>query len=104
MRLFFSRPATILLLIGLAALVFSQGLRPALSRVDADFPGYFSAAKIVADGGDARQLYDDSWFQQQIRRYGMESAENPGIFVPCPPPTALLLVPLAPLEPLTALR
>ena len=104
MQLLFSRPAAIVMLIGLAALVLLQGIVPALSRLDADFPGYFTAARIVADGRDAQQLYDDSWFEEQIRRYGMESAANPGKFAPFPPPTALLLVPLARLDPLTALR
>jgi hypothetical protein len=104
MRLFWNRPATILALIGLAAFVFMQGIVPAFSKLDADFPGYFTAAKIVASGRNVEQLYDDSWFREQIRRYGMESAENPGKFAPFPPPTALLLVPLARLEPLTALR
>jgi Glycosyltransferase family 87 len=104
MRLFWNRPATILALIGLAAFVFLRGIVPALSKLDADFPGYFTAAKIVASGRNVEPLYDDSWFQEQIRRYGMESAENPGKFAPFPPPTALLLVPLAHLEPLNALR
>jgi hypothetical protein len=104
MRLFLSRPATILALIGLAAFVFLRGIVPALSKLDADFPGYFTAAKIVASGRNVEKVYDDTWFQEQIRLYGMESAENPGKFAPFPPPTALLLVPLASLEPLTALR
>jgi hypothetical protein len=34
----------------------------------------------------------------------LESAKNPGKFAPFPPPTALLLLPLARYEPLTALR
>lgn len=105
MNLFLSRPATILMLIGLAALVFLRGIVPALSKIDSDFPGYFIAAKIVADGRDAERLYDDSWFQEQMRRYGMESAaKSPVKFAPFPPPTALLLVPLARFDPLTALR
>ncbi len=54
--------------------------------------------------GRIRRLYDDDWFREQIRRYGLESPQNPGKFAPFPPPTALLLVPLARYEPLTALR
>ena len=104
MNSFFSRAWTTLLLVGLAAFVFHKGVVPALSEITADFPGYFISARIVIDGQDTQRLYDDDWFRQQIRRYGLEDAKNPGKFAPFPPPTALLLVPLARCEPLTALR
>ena len=104
MNSFFSRAWTILMLVGLTAYVFHKGVVPAMSAIDADFPGYFTAARIVIDGQDTQRLYDDDWFREQIRRYGLESAKNPGKFAPFPPPTALLLVPLARCEPLTALR
>ena len=104
MNSFFSRAWTTLVLVGIAAFVFNKGVVPALSEIDADFPGYFTAARIVIDGQDTQRLYDDDWFRAQIRRYGLESAKNPGKFAPFPPPTALLLVPLARCEPLTALR
>jgi len=103
-HLFLSRGWAIFVLVGLAALVFQKGIVPAMSGIEADFPGYFTAARIVIDGQDTRRLYDDDWFREQIRRYGLESAKNPGKFAPFPPPTALLLVPLARCEPLTALR
>ncbi len=101
---FVGREWMFLLLAGLIAVVFLRGVIPTLSKIDADFPGYFTAARIVIDGQDAQRLYDDSWFREQIRRYGLESPKNPGKFAPFPPPTALLLVPLARCEPLTALR
>lgn len=104
MRSFLGLAARIVLLLGLATFVFLKGIVPALSGIGADFPGYFTAAKIVADGQNADKLYDDVWFRDQIRRYGLESAQNPGKFAPFPPPTALLLVPLTPLDPLSALR
>ena len=104
MNPFFSRAWSILMLLGLATYLFQKGVVPALAGIDADFPGYFTAAKIVLDGGDTRRLYDDDWFRQQIRRYGLETDRNPGKFAPFPPPTALLLVPLARFEPLAALR
>jgi hypothetical protein len=104
MTSFFSRAWTILLLLGITGYLFQKGIVPALSEIDADFPGYFISAKIVVDGLETQRLYDDDWFREQIRRYGLESAKNPGKFAPFPPPTALLLVPLARFEPLTALR
>jgi glycosyl transferase family 87 len=76
---------------------------PAMSKIDSDFPGYFTAAKIVADGGDVERLYDNSWFQDQMRHYQIGKPSQ-GKFSPFPPPTALLLLPLSPLQPLNALR
>jgi Glycosyltransferase family 87 len=104
MNAFFSRAWSTLMLVGLAGYLLGKGVVPALSQIDADFPGYFTAARIVVDGQDTSRLYDDDWFRAQIRRYGLESAQNPGKFAPFPPPTALLLVPLARCAPLTALR
>ncbi len=103
MNSFFSRAWTILMLLGVAAYVFHKGVVPALSQIDSDFPGYFTAARIVMDGQDTQRLYDDDWFREQIRHYGLEGP-FPGKFAPFPPPTALLLVPLARFEPLNALR
>jgi hypothetical protein len=101
---FLSRAWTSLLVAGLGALVLMQGVIPALSAITADFPGYLTAARIVVDGEDTQRLYDDNWFRQQASHYGLESADNPAKFAPFPPPTALLLVPLARCQPLTALR
>ena len=103
MNSFFGRAWTILMLLGVTAYVFHKGVVPALSAIDSDFPGYFTAARIVIDGQDTGRLYDDDWFREQIRHYGLEGP-FPGKFAPFPPPTALLLVPLARFEPLTALR
>lgn len=104
MNSFFGRAWTIFLLAGLVAYILHKGIVPAMSEIDADFAGYFVSAKIVVDGQDTRRLYDDDWFREQIRHYGLESTKNPGKFAPFPPPTALLLVPLTRFEPLTALR
>lgn len=95
--------ALILLVLALASVVVRHGIVPAMSRLDTDFPNYYTAAKIVADGGQVERLYDDRWFQEQMSRYGMP-APGEGKFAPFPPPTALLLLPLASLEPLNALR
>ena len=103
MHLFFNRPVAILLFAALAFVLTVRGFVPAMSKVDSDFPGYFTSAKIVADGGDVERLYDNSWFQDQMRHYQIGKPSE-GKFSPFPPPTALLLVPLAQLEPLNALR
>jgi len=103
MQLFLTRPAAILLCAVLIVILAARGIVPAMSQVDTDFPNYFTAAKIVADGGDVDRLYDDSWFQGQMRRYQIGHTPG-GKFTPFPPPTALLLVPLTRLQPLNALR
>ena len=97
------RLVTLLLLMALTILFVVRGVAPALTRVDSDFPSYFTAAKIVADGKSADRLYDESWFQEQMRLYHIGKPER-GKFSPFPPPTALLLLPLTDLEPLNALR
>jgi hypothetical protein len=102
MPLFPNRVVALLLVTALAANVIVRGVAPATARITSDFPGYFTAAKVVADRGDVERLYDIPWFQEQMRRYQVGTSE--GKFAPFPPPTALLLVPLTPLAPLNALR
>ena len=103
MQSFLKRAGAILLFVVLVTVLIARGILPAISTVGSDFPSYFTAAKLVADGGNVERLYDDSWFEGQMRRYqiGKPSA---GKFSPFPPPTALLLVPVTRLEPLDALR
>jgi Glycosyltransferase family 87 len=103
MRLFYNRSVAIVLFAALAAVLIARGIVPAMSKIDSDFPDYFTAAKIVADGGPVERLYDDVWFQQQMHRY-VPGSESIGKFSPFPPPTALLLLPLARMQPLNALR
>jgi len=102
MEIQWRRTGTFLLFVALATFLCVRGIVPAVSRVDSDFPNYLTAARIVADRGPVERLYDDSWFQEQMRRYGI--GRPVGKFAPFPPPTALLLVPLARLPPLAALR
>lgn len=101
MLLLLRRPASLLLLIALTALVAVYGIAPATKYVGSDFPNYYTAAKIVVNGGDIDRLYDDVWFQEQIRAY---QAGWLGKFTPFPPVSALLLVPLTGLNALNALR
>jgi hypothetical protein len=103
MYLLLRRAVALLFFVALTAVLAARGIVPALSKVDTDFPNYFTAAKIVADGGNTDRLYDNGWFQDQMRRYQIGKASE-GEFNPFPPPTALLLLPLARLQPLDALR
>jgi len=96
-------PAALVLMAALLALLVARGIVPAASKIDSDFPNYLTSAKVVAEGGDAARLYDNDWFHEQMRRYHIGTPPA-GKFAPFPPPTALLLVPLADLEPLDAMR
>ena len=98
------RACKVLLLAGLVGFLVLQGVVPALTTITDDFPEYFTSAKSVRDGQDAVKLYDGAWFREQTRRYQVGPPENPGEFTPYPPPTALLLTPLAGFRPQTALR
>jgi hypothetical protein len=99
-----NRACKALLLAGLVGYLLLKGVVPALSTITDDFPEYFTSAKSVREGQDAVKLYDGAWFREQTRRYGVGPPENPGEFSPYPPPTALLLTPLAGFKPQTALR
>ncbi len=88
-------------LLVLAALFLVRGLLPPMQRIQTDFPNYYTAGRLVAEGGDLSRLYDDAWFQEQIHKSGIPEQ---GKFSPFPPPTALLFAPLSLLPPLEALR
>jgi hypothetical protein len=92
------------LVLGLVTFALLNGAIPAFKAVSSDFPASFTAAKYVREGGDPAKLYDGEWFKEQILRYGAGTPGNLGEFAPYPPPTALLLMPLTHMQPLTALR
>ncbi len=95
------------LLAGLVAHMLVMDVLPAFRAVTQDFPAYITSAKIARDGLAAK-LYDGPWYREQMQRYGVDiPAGIPPqniVFAPYPPPTALLLLPLASFTPLTALR
>jgi hypothetical protein len=99
----FPKPVAMLLLAALIANLLARGILPAMSGLESDFPSYLTAARIVADRGSVERLYDIPWFQEQMRVYQI-GKPTAGKFSPFPPPTALLLLPLARLAPLDALR
>ncbi len=85
----------------LSAFLLVRGILPALTRLDTDFPNYYTAGRIVLERNGIERLYDDGWFQEQIDRNGIQQA---GKFSPFPPVTALVCAPLALFSPLDALR
>jgi hypothetical protein len=87
----------------LAVLLVWFGLRPAWASAGGDFANYYTAARVVASGEDLTPAYSDFlWFQQHVDAAGFVG--QLGGFVPHPPATALVMLPLVGLEPLAAKR
>ncbi|GEM_PF-853487 len=88
---------------GFAAIIFWKGVWPSLQNARGDFANYYTAARLVAENKPLATAYRDFvWFQKQIDRYGI--THQLGGFIPHPPPTALVMLPLTPFEPLLAKR
>lgn len=84
----------------LGVLIFWRGILPAFTRIDTDFPNYYTASRLVLEGKDVSRLYDDAWFNAQIASYGIAVE---GKFSPFPPPTVFIMLPIASLSPGTAM-
>lgn len=65
-----------------------------------DFAGYYTAARALADGHPAVNLYDDVWFRQAVVRYGID--EPTIVMYVNPPAIAVLVIPLVSFPPFTA--
>jgi hypothetical protein len=85
----------------LGGIILWRGLMPVVSGPETDFPNYYTASKLLLEGTGMDRCYDDAWFQEQMTRFGFRET---GKFSPFPPSTALVLVPLAWMDPLTAFR
>lgn len=90
-----------LLLVALSAFVVSRGVLPAWEHVGTDFPNYYTAARLVLEGERIGRFYDATWFAAQAQRYGLPAFTR---FSPFPPATAFVMLPVAWLAPLDALR
>ena len=89
------------LLVAACFVVVQNGILPALGTTRGDFANYYTASRLVAEGVSLEPAYRDfSWFQKQMDRYGIEN--QVGGFIPHPPPTALVFLPLVPLDAHTA--
>jgi hypothetical protein len=101
MNLLVHRAITFSLIGLLATFVLVRGVLPAFQVIDTDFPNYYTAGKLVLEGGQLSRLYDDRWFQERIRTAGIDAV---GKFSPFPPITALFCAPLALVPPQAALQ
>ncbi len=84
----------------LTVLFFAFVFFPSLKRINTDFPNYYVSSNIFLDGKDLKAGYDNVEFNKKVLYYGIE--DQFVSFVPYPPVNALLMLPLARLEPLTA--
>jgi hypothetical protein len=65
---------------------------PALPEIRNDFANYYVPARVLRAGGSLERAYEAEWFQNEIRRAGIDRL---GGFASFPPLSALLLWPLA---------
>lgn len=77
------------------------GIIPAWNEIHSDFPNYYTSSRLLLEGNNISNIYNDSWFQREINNYGITGQ---GKFSPFPPPTAFVMIPIAMLDPITAKR
>lgn len=99
-RILFLLTLVILLLAGF----FLWGvLLPGWQASGGDFANYYTASRLVLEGVPLEEAYRDfGWFQQHMDRYGIQ--QQVGGFIPHPPSTALVLLPFAFFDAVTARR
>jgi hypothetical protein len=86
---------------GLLGIVLWRGVLPAFVSVSSDFPNYYAASRLLITGQASNGIYDNAWFGTMAERMGLSRDSR---FIPFPPPTIFLLVPVAWLSALNALR
>ena len=90
------RPRTLVASLWLVAalaglwLVFVTGR--SVTRRSHGFVSHYTASRLVIEGIDGAQLYDDAWIREQVKRFEPTVADFYGANIPT---TSLLLVPLA---------
>ncbi|MBF8294402.1 MAG: hypothetical protein HW389_947 [Bacteroidetes bacterium] len=87
------KAARVFLMVALTILLLVKGIIPAFTTIGTDFSNYYTSSYVlVHESRNVERLYDSQWFSQRARMLG---GPEGGIFQPFPPPTALLMVPLA---------
>ncbi len=94
--------AEYLLLAFLLGLFLFRGFLPAWRSLNTDFRNYYVAARLYREGSSLLRVYDFTWFQRQKDHAGIGQCLV--TFVPHTLLSALPVVPLAGLPPLTAKR
>ncbi|MBK8550883.1 MAG: DUF2029 domain-containing protein [Ignavibacteria bacterium] len=99
-EIFNNKSYQIIIFVLLNILFFIFVFFPSVKKVNTDFPNYYVSANMLLDGKDLKPAYDNVEFNKQVLLYGI--SDQFVSFVPYPPVNALLMIPLARLEPLTA--
>lgn len=73
---------------------------PSLNKINTDFPNYYVSSNMFLDGRDLKTAYDNIEINRQLLLYGIN--DQIVSFVPYPPLTALLMLPIAKHSPLDA--
>jgi len=90
----------LLLFVYLAYYQVDKGILPGM-QMQSDFPNYYTSAKLVATHANLDSLYNNRWFNDEIKKQGMDGG---GKFAPFTPPTAFVMLPFVSFDPLTAKR
>lgn len=75
------------------------GIVPGWKNINSDFPNYYVAAQLLFEDKSNLDLYNNDWFQKEIKLHAIDAV---GKFSPFPPPTAFILAPISFLNPLAA--
>ncbi len=95
--------AAVALVVALTLDLLARGVLPAFQQNGGDFANYYTASRVLLEERPLEEAYlDFTWFQKRMDEAGFK--KQLGGFVPHPPPAAVLFVPLAGLDPLSAKR
>lgn len=84
-----------------AFLIFKLAVLPSFNNTRGDFANYYTAACLVKKGAPLARAYQDfTWFQMEMDRHGI--VHQVGGFIPHPPPTAMVFLPLTFFDAVTA--
>ncbi len=84
-----------------ALLIVKFGILPSRNNTRGDFANYYTAARLVREGAPLARAYQDFvWFQMEMDRKGI--VQQVGGFIPHPPPTAIVFLPLTFLDAVAA--
>lgn len=89
------------LLLFFAFLILKLAVLPSFNNTRGDFANYYTAACLVKKGAPLARAYQDfTWFQMEMDRHGI--VQQVGGFIPHPPPTAMVFLPLTFFDAVTA--
>ena len=84
-----------------AFLILKLAVLPSFNNTRGDFANYYTAACLVRNGAPLARAYQDfTWFQMEMDRHGI--VQQVGGFIPHPPPTAMVFLPLTYFDAVTA--